>query len=214
MDVSLWLVPLGYLSGSIPFGLLIAKASKGVDVRGIGSGNIGATNVLRAAGKGAAALTLALDMLKGWVPVALGRIVGASDAQVAGVALAAFLGHLYPVFLRFRGGKGVATFLGVLLALLPKVAFLVAGVWLLIAAVFRYSSLAALVAAVASPLLVWLLDGRRGFVALAVVLSGFILIRHHENMRRLLAGEERRIGRRLQGVVADLPGGDRSPHRS
>lgn len=209
MDVSLWLVPLGYVSGSIPFGLLIAKASKGVDVRGIGSGNIGATNVLRAAGKGAAALTLALDMLKGWAPVALGRIVGASDALVAGVALAAFLGHLYPVFLRFRGGKGVATFLGVLLALLPKVAFLVAGVWLLIAAVFRYSSLAALVAAAASPLLVWLLDGRRGFVALAIVLSGFILIRHRENMRRLLAGEERRIGQRLQGVVADLPGSDR-----
>ena len=209
MDVSLWLVPLGYLSGSIPFGLLIGKASKGVDVRGIGSGNIGATNVLRAAGKGAAALTLALDMLKGWAPVALGRTLGASDAQVAGVALAAFLGHLYPVFLRFRGGKGVATFLGVLLALLPKVAFLVAGVWLLIAAVFRYSSLAALVAAAASPLLVWLLDGRRGFVALAVVLSGFILIRHRENMRRLLAGEERRIGRKLQGVVADLPGSDR-----
>jgi glycerol-3-phosphate acyltransferase PlsY len=209
MDVSLWLVPLGYVSGSIPFGLLIAKASKGVDVRGIGSGNIGATNVLRAAGKGAAALTLALDMLKGWAPVALGRIVGASDALVAGVALAAFLGHLYPVFLRFRGGKGVATFLGVLLALLPKVAFLVAGVWLLVAAVFRYSSLAALVAAAASPLLVWLLDGRRGFVALAVVLSGFILIRHRENMRRLLAGEERRIGQRLQGVVADLPGSDR-----
>jgi glycerol-3-phosphate acyltransferase PlsY len=209
MDVSLWLVPLGYVSGSIPFGLLIAKASKGVDVRGIESGNIGATNVLRAAGKGAAALTLALDMLKGWAPVALGRIVGASDALVAGVALAAFLGHLYPVFLRFRGGKGVATFLGVLLALLPKVAFLVAGVWLLIAAVFRYSSLAALVAAAVSPLLVWLLDGRRGFVALAVVLSGFILIRHGENMRRLLAGEERRIGQRLQGVVADLPGSDR-----
>jgi len=209
MDVSLWLVPLGYVSGSIPFGLLIGKASKGVDVRGIGSGNIGATNVLRAAGKGAAALTLALDMLKGWVPVALGRIVGASDALVAGVALAAFLGHLYPVFLRFRGGKGVATFLGVLLALLPRVAFLVAGVWLLIAAVFRYSSLAAVVAAAASPPLVWLLDGRRDFVALAVVLSGFILIRHRENMRRLVAGEERRIGQRLQGVVADLPGSDR-----
>ena len=209
MDVSLWLVPLGYVSGSIPFGLLIAKASKGVDVRGIGSGNIGATNVLRAAGKGAAALTLALDMLKGWAPVALGRVVGASDALVAGVALAAFLGHLYPIFLRFRGGKGVATFLGVLLALLPTVAFMAVGVWLLVAAVFRYSSLADLVAAAASPLLVWLLDGRRDFVALAVVLSGFILIRHRENMRRLLAGEERRIGRKLQGVVADLPGSDR-----
>jgi glycerol-3-phosphate acyltransferase PlsY len=209
MDVSLWLVPLGYLSGSIPFGLLIAKASRGVDVRGVGSGNIGATNVLRAVGKGAAALTLALDMLKGWAPVALGRTLGASDAQVAGVALAAFLGHLYPVFLRFRGGKGVATFLGVLLALLPKVAFLVVGVWLLVAAVFRYSSLAALVAAVASPLLVGLLDGRRDFVVLAAVLSCFILIRHRENMRRLLAGGERKIGRRLRGVVADVPGSDR-----
>ena len=209
MDVTLWLVPLGYLSGSIPFGLLIAKGSSGVDVRAIGSGNIGATNVLRAVGKGAAALTLALDMLKWWAPVALGRIVGASDALVAGVALAAFLGHLYPVFLGFRGGKGVATFLGVLLALLPKVAFLVASVWLLVAAVFRYSSLAALVAAAASPLLVWLLDGRRDFVVVAAVLSGFILIRHRENMRRLLAGEERKIGRKLQGVVADLPGSDR-----
>jgi glycerol-3-phosphate acyltransferase PlsY len=135
--------------------------------------------------------------------------LGASDAQVAGVALASFLGHLYPVFLRFRGGKGVATFLGVLLALLPKVAFLVVGVWLLIAAVFRYSSLAALVAAAASPLLVWLLDGRRDFVVLVAVLSGFVLIRHRDNIRWLLAGEERRIGSKLQGVVADMPGSDR-----
>ena len=208
MTKNIILLIAAFVLGSIPFGIITAKV-KGIDLKKVGSGNIGATNVLRAVGKGAAALTLALDMLKGWAPVALGRTLGASDAQVAGVALAAFLGHLYPVFLRFRGGKGVATFLGVLLALLPKVAFLVAGVWLLIAAVFRYSSLAALVAAAASPLLVWLLDGRRGFVALAVVLSGFILIRHRENMRRLLAGEERRIGRKLQGVVADLPGSDR-----
>jgi len=209
MNVHLWLVPLGYLSGSIPFGLLIARASMGVDVRRIGSGNIGATNVLRAAGKGAAALTLALDMLKGWAPVALGRVLGVSDAQVASVALAAFLGHLYPIFLGFRGGKGVATFLGVLLGLFPKVALLVAGVWMLVAAMFRYSSLAALIASAASPILIWLLDGRPLFVMLAGVLFSFILIRHRENIRCLLAGEERCMGRKFHGPVADVPRSDK-----
>ncbi|MBI2902965.1 MAG: glycerol-3-phosphate 1-O-acyltransferase PlsY [Candidatus Methylomirabilis oxyfera] len=210
MDVHLWLVPLGYLSGSVPFGLLIAKASMGVDVRRIGSGNIGATNVLRAAGKGAAALTLALDMLKGWAPVAFGRVLGASDAQVASVALAAFLGHLYPIFLGFRGGKGVATFLGVLLGLLPKVALLVAGVWVLVAAMFRYSSLAALIASAASPILIWFLDGRPLFAMLAGVLFSFIFIRHRENIRRLLAGEERCMGRKIQSPVADVPRSDKT----
>lgn len=209
MYVSLWLVPLGYLLGSIPFGLLIAKAAKGVDVRGIGSGNIGATNVLRAAGKGAAALTLALDVLKGWAPVAFGRALGVSDAQLVIVALATFLGHLYSIFLAFRGGKGVATFLGVLLALFPKVALLVAGVWVLVAAVSRYSSLAAVAAAATSPLLIWLLDGRTGFVVLAGVLFSFILIRHRENMWRLAAGEESKIGRRLPKTIGDLPRSNR-----
>ena len=209
MSASLWLVPLGYLVGSIPFGLLMANALKGVDVRRVGSGNIGATNVLRTAGKGAAVITLALDVLKGWAPVALGQALGATEALVACVGLAAFLGHLYPVFLGFRGGKGVATFLGVMLALSEKVAFLVSVVWLFVAALFRYSSLAALVACAASPILVWLLDGRVSHVALKVILFGFILLRHRENLQRLWAGQEGKIGQRVQGVRVDLPRRDR-----
>src|SRR5574337_449986 len=170
MSVHLWLVPLGYLAGSIPFGLLIAKISKGVDVRKVGSGNIGATNVLRVVGSGAGALTLALDALKGWAPVALSKLLGAPELLIATVGLAAFLVHLYPLFLGFRGGKGVATALGVLLALFAKIALLIVGVWLLTAAIFRYSSLAALVAAVAAPVLVWALDGRPPYVWLTIII--------------------------------------------
>jgi glycerol-3-phosphate acyltransferase PlsY len=121
------------------------------------------------------------------------------------VALAAFLGHLYPVFLGFRGGKGVATFLGVVLALFARVAFLIAALWLFVAALFRYSSLAALIAAAASPLFVWLLDGRPVFVLLTTILFGFILIRHRENVQRLSEGTEGKIGQRPQGVRVDPP---------
>lgn len=207
MSISLWLVPLAYLVGSIPFGLLIAKASTGVDVRRVGSGNIGATNVFRAVGSGAGAVTLALDALKGWAPVALSQRLGAPELLVATVALAAFLGHLYPIFLGFRGGKGVATALGVMLALFAKIALLTVAVWLVIAALFRYSSLAALVASLASPLLVWLLDGRPPYVGLQSALCGFILIRHRENFGRLMAGAEGKIGHGRQG--AELPRQDR-----
>lgn len=207
MSVSLWLVPLGYLAGSIPFGLLIAKVSKGVDVRHVGSGNIGATNVFRVVGSGAGAITLALDALKGWAPVVLSQRLGAPEMLVATVGLAAFLGHLYPLFLGFRGGKGVATALGVMLALFAKIALLIVGVWLLIAALFRYSSLAALVTSIASPVLVWILDGRPPYVGLTIIICGFILIRHRDNLGRLMAGEEGKIGRKLQG--ADLPRHDR-----
>lgn len=207
MSVSVWLVPLGYLAGSIPFGLLIAKATTGVDVRKAGSGNIGATNVLRVVGSGAGALTLALDALKGWAPVALSQLLGASELLVAAIGLAAFLGHLYPLFLGFRGGKGVATALGVLLALFAKIALLIVGVWLLTAALFRYSSLAALVTTIAAPFLVWVLDGRPPYVGLTIIICGFILIRHRENVSRLIAGHEGKIGKKLQG--ADLPQHDR-----
>jgi len=207
MSASVWLIPLGYLSGSIPFGLLIARVAMGVDVRKAGSGNIGATNVLRVAGSKAGAVTLALDALKGWAPVALSRLLEAPEVVVAAVGLAAFLGHIYPLFLGFRGGKGVATALGVLLALFAKIALAIVGVWLLVAALFRYSSLAALTAAVAAPVLVWVLDGRPPYVGLAVIICGFILIRHRENMERLMAGHERKIGKTLQG--ADLPRHDR-----
>jgi glycerol-3-phosphate acyltransferase PlsY len=207
MNVSVWLIPLGYLAGSIPFGLLIAKASKGVDVRQVGSGNIGATNVLRTAGSGAGALTLILDAMKGWLPVALSKFLGASELLVAAIGLAAFLGHLFPIFLGFRGGKGVATALGVLLALFTQIALLIVGVWLLTAAVFRYSSLAALITAIAAPLLVWALDGRASYVGLTIMICSFILIRHRDNFRRLLAGEEGKIGQRLSR--ADVPRPDR-----
>lgn len=207
MSVSLWLVPLGYLAGSIPFGLLIAKVSKGVDVRNVGSGNIGATNVFRVVGSGAGAITLVLDALKGWTPVVLSQLLGAPEVLVATVGLAAFLGHLYPLFLGFRGGKGVATALGVMLALFAKIALLIVGVWLLIAALFRYSSLAALVTSIASPFLVWVLDGRPPYVGLTIIICGFILIRHRDNLGRLMAGEEGKIGQKLQG--ADLPRHDR-----
>lgn len=207
MSVGFWLVPLGYLSGSIPFGLLIARASKGVDVRTVGSGNIGATNVFRVVGSRAGAITLALDALKGWAPVALSKLLGAPEVLVATVGLAAFLGHLYPLFLGFRGGKGVATALGVLLALFAKIALLVVGVWLLTAALFRYSSLAAVVTCITCPLLVWVLDGRLPYVGLTIIICGFILIRHRENLGRLMAGEEGKIGQKLKG--ADLPRHDR-----
>jgi glycerol-3-phosphate acyltransferase PlsY len=205
MSTNVWLVPLGYLAGSIPFGVLMAKAWRGVDVRRFGSGNIGATNVLRVAGRGAATVTLAFDVLKGWAPVALSRALGAPEALVACVALATFLGHLFPIFLGFRGGKGVATFMGVMLALFAKVAFLIAAIWLFTAAVIRYSSLAALVASAASPLLVWILDGRPLYVALTTVLFGFILLRHRENLERLKSGKERKIGQRVQGARVDPP---------
>ncbi|TPE50468.1 glycerol-3-phosphate 1-O-acyltransferase PlsY [Amaricoccus solimangrovi] len=187
------LVALGaYLLGSIPFGLLITRAMGLGDLRGIGSGNIGATNVLRTGNKGAAAATLLLDGLKGAVAVLLaGRIAGPEAALVAGGA--AFLGHCFPVWLGFRGGKGVATFLGVVLALAPLVGLICCATWLLVAKLTRISSLSALVAAVLAP--VWLaLLGPPGSVWLGIVLAALILARHHANIRRLMNGTEPRIG--------------------
>jgi glycerol-3-phosphate acyltransferase PlsY len=209
MTTGVWLIPVGYLLGSIPFGLLIGRAFRGLDVRTMGSGNIGATNVLRAAGKGPAALTLALDMLKGWVPAALALRFHEPEVLVATVALAAFLGHLYSIFLGFRGGKGVATFLGVLLALSVKAAVVVGGIWLLTAALSRYSSVAALAAAASSPPIFWSLDGRRPYVILTLICFGFIVVRHRDNLRRLLAGEEGMISQRRQEGHANHARSDR-----
>ena len=183
---------LGYLCGSIPFGLILTRMAGLGDVRQIGSGNIGATNVLRTGNRKLAATTLLADALKGTVAVVAARqFLGMEAALVAG--LGAFLGHLYPVWLKFKGGKGVATYLGVLLGLAPLITLVFAAVWLGMAKLFRYSSLAALSAAIAVPVALHFY-GRPGVASLFVVMSLITILKHHENIRRLLAGTESRIG--------------------
>ncbi|MFP4568428.1 glycerol-3-phosphate 1-O-acyltransferase PlsY [Rhodosalinus sp.] len=187
----------GYLLGSVPFGLVITRAFGLGDLRAIGSGNIGATNVLRTGSKSAAAATLILDSGKGAAAVLLARAMAGEDAaQVAG--LAAFLGHCFPVWLRFDGGKGVATFLGTLLALAWPLGLAACATWLATAAVTRLSSLAALVAAALSPLWAVLL-GRGETAALAAALAIVVLWRHGDNIARIRAGTEPRIGRKREG---------------
>lgn len=184
---------LAYLLGSIPFGLVITRALGLGDLRAIGSGNIGATNVLRTGNKGAAAATLILDAGKGAVAVLIARAVaGEGAALVAGFA--AFLGHLFPVWLGFRGGKGVATFLGTMLALAWPVGIAACLTWLATAVAFRFSSLAALVAAASTPVWLWVF-GRGDAVWLGVALAVLVFVRHHANIRRLLDGTEPRIGK-------------------
>ena len=192
------LVAVAYLLGSIPFGVLVARTQGGVDIRRVGSGNIGATNVLRAVGKGAAALTLLADVGKGALPVALGRWLGVATPVLATIALAAVGGHLFPDFARFRGGKGVATTLGVVLVAMPVVGSLLILIWLAVATLSRYSSLASLTASVALPIFTWVLDGRPAMLALSGVLLALVVFRHRENIARLLAGTEGKIGQRVR----------------
>lgn len=185
---------LAYLLGSIPFGIVITRAFGLGDLRQIGSGNIGATNVLRTGNKPAAAATLILDAAKGGIAVLIARFaVGEDAAQLA--ALAAFLGHLFPVWLGFKGGKGVATFLGTLLALAWPVGLAACATWALTAAVTRISSLSALVAAALAAPLAWAL-GHADMTLLVIVLAALVIIRHHANITRLLAGTEPRIGKK------------------
>jgi glycerol-3-phosphate acyltransferase PlsY len=183
-----------YLLGSIPFGLVLTRIAGLGDVRKIGSGNIGATNVLRTGNKPLAAATLLLDGGKGAVAVLVAwQELGQEAAIIAGAA--ALLGHMFPVWLRFRGGKGVATGLGALLAIAWPVGVIACAAWLLTAALFRYSSLAALSALAAAPLAAWFLaDGQ--IAGLALVLAVLVWLRHHENIRRLLTGREPKIGKR------------------
>jgi len=185
---------LGYLLGSIPFGVLVTRAMGLGDLRAIGSGNIGATNVLRTGNKGAALATLLLDGGKGAVAVLLARgLVGDDAAQLAGFA--AFLGHLYPVWLGFKGGKGVATFLGLFLALDWRIGACLCLTWLVVAVIGRVSSIAALVAAASAALwILWLTDG--SLLVLSLVLTVLIYVRHSENLKRIKAGTEPRIGRK------------------
>ncbi len=185
-------VIFGYLLGSIPFGLIITKFAGLGDVRRIGSGNIGATNVLRTGNKKLAALTLLLDALKGTFAVLIAAIWGPGLGLAAGFA--AFLGHLFPIWLGFKGGKGVATYLGVLIALSWKAALVFAVVWIAIAWLTRYSSLAALLAAVAVPLSLFFVFGPTSVAWLFTVMSVIVFFKHHANIRRLIDGDESRIG--------------------
>lgn len=181
---------LGYLLGSIPFGLILTRLAGLGDIRQIGSGNIGATNVLRTGNKAVAAATLAGDMLKGTAAVLLADQLD-MPATVAGVG--AFLGHLWPIWLGFRGGKGVATYLGVLLGLAWPFALAFAGIWIVVAFLSRYSSLSALVASAVIPLALALL-GRPDLAGVFGLLGVLLWFRHAANLRRLMAGTEGRIG--------------------
>ena len=196
---------LAYLLGSLSFAVIVSHVMGLNDPRTYGSKNPGATNVLRSGSKAAAVVTLLLDALKGWLPVVLvrwyGRRWGLDDGTVALVGLAAFLGHLYPVFFRFQGGKGVATALGVLFGVDAFLGLAAGAIWLLMAVVFRYSSLSSLTAAVAAPLVYVLASGTAWYaetpVLLALVAMAALLVyRHRENIQRLLAGTESRLGQK------------------
>lgn len=183
---------VGYLLGSIPFGLILTRAAGAPDIRAIGSGNIGATNVLRTGRKGLAAATLLCDVLKGAAAVLLtAHFAGPNAALVAGFG--AFLGHLFPVWLKFKGGKGVAVYIGLLIGLYWPGALIFIGIWLGVAAVSHYSSLAALIASAITPLALWFL-GQPNAAALFLLLSALLWIMHRANIGRLLNGSEGKIG--------------------
>lgn len=180
----------GYLCGSIPFGLLLTRLAGLGDVRSIGSGNIGATNVLRTGNKTVAAVTLMSDLLKGTIAAVVGAIWGPDTAVMAG--LGAFIGHILPVWLKFRGGKGVATFIGVLLGLFWKAALIFCAIWLAVAVISRYSSLSALVASAATPaVLAWF--GESQLAELFLLMAVITFFTHRANIGRLLRGEESKI---------------------
>jgi glycerol-3-phosphate acyltransferase PlsY len=185
---------LGYLLGSIPFGLVLTRLAGLGDIRQIGSGNIGATNVLRTGRKGLAAATLAADAAKGAAAVLLGVWLAGADGTFA-AGLGAILGHQFPVWIGFKGGKGVATGFGVLLAAAPLAALCAGLVWLAVALLTRISSASALAACVAAPAIAALLGAARPVEALVIVAAVLVIARHHANIRRLIAGTEPRIGR-------------------
>ena len=193
--MTLVILIFSYLLGAVPFGLVLVRAAGLGDIRTMGSGNIGATNVLRTGRKDLAFATLLLDSGKGAIAVLLAGMLSSFDARVMAVAgAAAFVGHCFPVYLGFKGGKGVATFLGTLLALNIKVALVAGGVWLAVAAVTRYSSLSALPAAALTPFL-FLVFGQWAFFAASVVMTALIFLRHRENILRLMDGTETKIGK-------------------
>src|ERR1700761_9490823 len=197
MSANAWLplaFVIGYLLGSIPFGLVLTKLAGTQDLRSIGSGNIGATNVLRTGRKGLAAATLLLDALKGTAAVILsGYFAGSEAAMLAG--LGAFLGHLFPVWLKFKGGKGVAVYIGILIGLFWPAAIAFCLIWLITAVISRYSSLSALIASVVTPIFLWWL-GHLALSALFALLSLLLIYMHRANISRLVAGTEGKIGQK------------------
>lgn len=199
----LWTGPLaalviGYLLGSIPFGLLLTRIAGAGDLRAIGSGNIGATNVLRTGRKGLAALTLILDAAKGAAAVLIAQAIRADLGLIAG--LAAFLGHCYPIWLRFRGGKGVATYLGIVLVLAWPVGLVFAAVWLGALALLRYSSVGGMAAAIAAPVAAAVM-GEIQLVVMLIAMTLVVMWKHRANIGRLLAGEEPRVGAKTPGLA-------------
>src|SRR4051812_1659997 len=190
--INILAIVLGYLLGSIPFGLLLTRMAGTQDLRSIGSGNIGATNVLRTGNKGLAAATLLCDMLKGTLAVIIAGTYGGPDAAMLAAA-AAFLGHLFPVWLNFKGGKGVAVYIGVLLGLFWPGALVFCVLWLATAVTSRYSSLSALVASFITPIFLWWF-GHAALAGLFAVLTMALWYMHRENIKRLQAGTEGRIG--------------------
>lgn len=190
----------GYLSGSVPYGLIISKMLGKGDIRASGSGNIGATNVLRVVGKGAAAATLLLDALKGAVPVLVALDVHTGNAQDYAVmaGLAAFFGHLFPVWLKFKGGKGVATALGIIFAFSWQTGGILCGIWLMAAGITNYSSAGALAAFGLAPLVALRVTGNMQLAAMVFIISLAIWIKHHANIRRLANGTESKIGQKKE----------------
>jgi glycerol-3-phosphate acyltransferase PlsY len=190
----LWPPLLGYLLGSVPFAVIVSRLFGLADPRSFGSGNPGATNVLRSGNKLAALLTLLGDAAKGWLAMFITQKVGAGETAIAVAGVAAFLGHAFPFTLRFKGGKGVATALGVLLGFSGALGVSVAGVWCLVAALSRYSSLAALVAAISAPSIAMAYHSSETTIIAVSTLAVILILRHKSNIRKLLAGTEDRIG--------------------
>jgi glycerol-3-phosphate acyltransferase PlsY len=195
----------GYLAGSIPFAIIVSKLMALPDPRTYGSKNIGATNVLRSGNRIAAAATLVGDLAKGWVAVMVARYLQLPHEMVALVGFAAFLGHVFPVWLRFNGGKGVATAGAVLIAWDWRVGLAVIVLWLTMAVVSRYSSLAALTAALFAPAAVWYLMGSGPYLIATLAMSVLLVARHHQNIRKLVRGEESRIGEKRKAAPEAAP---------
>jgi glycerol-3-phosphate acyltransferase PlsY len=195
MITDLLLIVAAYLLGSVSSAIIVCRLMGLPDPRTQGSNNPGATNVLRIGGKKAAAITLVGDSLKGLIPMVVGHLLGAAPAVLAGIGLAAFIGHLYPVFFGFRGGKGVATALGVQIGLFWPIGLSVAAIWLFVAKVLKISSLSALISMALAPLIVWVFWPDNALIGMQLIITGLLFWRHRSNIRNLITGTEDRITR-------------------